>query len=77
MATDRTGTWSKGESVLWYSPTTSLDNIWSYGENAFLDELEAGPSGPSFKTWHGIVKASVKTINSVSITSIKTINGLT
>jgi hypothetical protein len=41
MATDKTGTWSLGESVLWYSPNTTLDNMWSYGENAFLDEYVA------------------------------------
>jgi len=42
MATDKTGTWSLGESVLWYTPNTALDNTWSYGENAFLDEYASG-----------------------------------
>jgi len=41
MATDKTGTWSVGESALWYTPNTTLDNTWSYGENAFLDEYVA------------------------------------
>jgi len=45
MATDKTGTWSSGEPVLWYTPSTSLDNIWSYGENAFLDEYEPPAAG--------------------------------
>jgi hypothetical protein len=41
MATDKTGTWSLGESVLWYSPTSGLDASWSLGESAFLDEYVA------------------------------------
>jgi len=41
MATDKTGTWSLGESVLWYTPTASLDPTWSLGESIILDETVA------------------------------------
>jgi len=37
MGTDKTGTWSFGESVLWYSPTSGLDAIWSLGDSFILD----------------------------------------
>ena len=49
MATDKTGTWSLGESVLWYTPNSTLDNTWSYGENAFLDEYVAAGGGRTTK----------------------------
>jgi len=38
MATDKDGTWSEGESVLWYSPTNGIDATWSEGESYILDE---------------------------------------
>jgi len=41
MATDKTGTWSIGESVLWYTPTSNLDPTWSLGESIILDEYVA------------------------------------
>jgi hypothetical protein len=47
MATDKTGTWSLGESVLWYTPTSSLDVTWSQGESYLEDEYEAPAGGLS------------------------------
>ncbi len=41
MAIDKTGIWNYGESCLWYSPNSTLDAMWSYGESAFLDEYVA------------------------------------
>jgi hypothetical protein len=41
MATDKTGLWSNGESVLWYSPTAGLDAYWSFGESVIRDEYTA------------------------------------
>jgi hypothetical protein len=41
MATNQTGTWSLGESVLWYTPTSGLDATWSLGESAIWDEYTA------------------------------------
>ena len=38
MATDKYGTWSDGESILWYSPNTTLDTTWSDGESYLIDE---------------------------------------
>jgi hypothetical protein len=34
---DKTATWSLGESVLWYDPTSGIDAHWSLGESALLD----------------------------------------
>lgn len=45
MATDKTATWSEGESVLWYNPTTGLDHMYFFGESAFLDETSIIVSG--------------------------------
>lgn len=39
MATDKTGTWSFGESQLWYSPNAELDAAWSLGESLLFDEF--------------------------------------
>ena len=49
MATDKTATWSLGESVLWYSPNTTLDATWSLGESSLLDEYVAagGANAPT------------------------------
>jgi len=38
--TDKKGTWSLGESVIWYSPSANLDATWSLGESILLDEME-------------------------------------
>jgi hypothetical protein len=38
MAVDKTGTWSFGESVLWFTPTSWLDAYWSFGESIIFDE---------------------------------------
>ena len=38
MATDKEATWSLGESILWYSPNTTLDATWSLGESRLVDE---------------------------------------
>ena len=45
MATDKTASWSLGESVLWYSPNTTLDAAWSLGESFLVDEYEAPVGG--------------------------------
>lgn len=37
---DKTGTWSLGESMLWYSPSAGLDVTWSLGESYLLDDFE-------------------------------------
>ena len=50
MATDKTGTWSFGESQLWYSPTSGLDTTWSFGESYLVDEYEA-PAGGFNPAW--------------------------
>jgi len=47
MATDKTGTWSIGESVLWYTPTSNLDPTWSLGESIVLDEYTPPAGGLS------------------------------
>lgn len=35
-----TSTWSMGESVLVYNPTSGIDAIWSMGESLILDMKE-------------------------------------
>ena len=48
MATDKTGTWGEGESILWYTPTTSLDTEWAEGGSMLLDEYEAPVGGVAY-----------------------------
>ena len=43
MATDRTATWSLGESALWYSPTSEIDAGWSLGASFIQDEVGDTP----------------------------------
>jgi len=51
MAEDKIGTWSLGESKLWFTPTSGIDATWSLGENYILDEYiaDAGGGRPEFR----------------------------
>ena len=44
---DKTATWSLGESVLWYNPTSGTDTHWSLGESSLLDVYDAGGAPPA------------------------------
>ena len=61
---NREATWSMGESVLVYNPTTNIDVEWSFGESTALDEWV-------WREWF-----RVKKVMGVSI-SRKKINGIT